>query len=335
MRPRRITATSAAEGDIDLSSQFLEELPLNRPFYSACVVSVNERGSRFTTLGSPIDGNFHIGSVGKGLSGLIYTELTQLGRISPDDRLQDYLPLEGTPAGQVTLESCLTHTSGLPAVGGGRATSIRAVLSVFTGGDPQPESFGALMRQLRNSPVQDPGSFSYSNLAASALGHALAVADGVDYPNLVRARLEVPLGCRNLKVQQPGMQRKANEPKAYTVLGNTQHPWAGAGYAPAGSIRGSALDFTKLLSTMLSVDGPYADAFRVRHTDASGSVAAGWLLDDINGRQIFWHNGYASGFASHVVIDLHRRRGVLISIVTPWPDTDIEAVALELLENSA
>ena len=65
---------------------------------------------------------------------------------------------------------------------------------------------------------------------------------------------------------------------------------------------------------------------------AAESVAAGWFVEDKSDRTLVWHNGYASGFGAHMVLDRQRRRGAFISVVSPYPDPDIEPVAMTMLD---
>lgn len=87
-----------------------------------------------------------------------------------------------------------------------------------------------------------------------------------------------------------------------------------------------------MMSTLLADDCVYEDAFRVRFTDDTESVAAGWFVEHKSDRTLVWHNGYASGFGAHMVLDRQRRRGTFISVVSPWPDLDIEPIAMTMLD---
>lgn len=174
MKPACLTNASTTDGDTALAGLLLNSLPLNRLVYAACLATVGPAGTRIATIGIDLQKTFHIGSLSKALNGLIYTDMVQAGLISPQDRLEDYLPLARTAAGGATLESCLTQTSGLPATGGGIRSAARAIVAVLTGGDPQPENLNDLMNQLRRSRVRHAGRFSYSNLAADRVSFAQA-----------------------------------------------------------------------------------------------------------------------------------------------------------------
>lgn len=356
---QQLSTTSIIDGDAALAGIFLQQLPLSQPVYAACIATVDPQGERIATIGCGLEQTFHIGSVSKGLNGLIYTQMLHAGLITLEDRLDDYLPLKGTAAGRATLESCLTHTSGLPATGGGRLASARVTAAILTGRDPQPEGVDALMVQLRRAKVGKAGSFLYSNLAASALGHALAAIDGTDYAEMVHRRLSVPLGCASLRAQQPEERGFPQDLPGLSVWGTEQRPWVGKGYGPAGVIRGSAQDYATILSALLASgdeagteaavgaggDGStrrtgsissagravHDDAFRVRFSDGAQSVAAGWFVDEEDGRGLIWHNGFTSGFSAHLVVNRQSGQGCFISLVTPWPDLDTGAVARELL----
>lgn len=158
MKPACLTNASTTDGDTALAGLLLNSLPLNRPVYAACLATVGPAGTRIATIGCDLQKTFHIGSISKALNGLIYTDMVQTRLISPHDRLEEHLPLAGTAAGEATLESCLTHTSGLPATGGGIRSAARALGAVLTGGDPQPENLDDLMKQLRRSRIRHPGA---------------------------------------------------------------------------------------------------------------------------------------------------------------------------------
>lgn len=268
-----------------------------------------------------------------GLAGMIYTKLLDQGLIAANDRLEQYLPVHGTAVGRITLQSCLTHTSGLPREVGGRCIRFKQGMATVLGRDPQPQDVAEFMRHLREATVTDAGVCRYSNVAGAALGHALAAAAGVDYPALVQEHLATALACPTLRVEEAVEHHCVDDAVSYTVFGGRARSWTGRGYAPAGAIRGSAQDFATILTALLVQDGPFQDCFKTLHTDSKGRVAAGFFVDKINGRDMAWHSGFAAGFASHLIIDLERCRGAFVSVITPTPTVDVEVLALETLES--
>jgi CubicO group peptidase (beta-lactamase class C family) len=61
-----------------------------------------------------LDADFEIGSISKGVTGLLYAVTLERGEIGPSTTLGELLPLGDVPAAGVTLASVSTHHSGLP-----------------------------------------------------------------------------------------------------------------------------------------------------------------------------------------------------------------------------
>lgn len=298
--------------------------------FGASLAVVSPDGSRVSGIGTPTDHTYLLGSVGKAFNGLIYSAMVAEGLVRPQDTLDQFLPLDGTAAGRATLESLLTHTSGLPSTGGGRRTSLRITWRLLHGLDPQPETLDDLVVQLRAAPAR-PGHFDYSNLGGSALGHALAKAAGTSYPELVADRLAGPVGRPTIHVPSPGDTEGPRDAHGLSVVNRSQEQWTGEGYAPAGGIRASAEDMSVLMERMLNDPLPgwqnaFTPLFRNDSTD-SVRIGAGWMLQP----NLAWHNGAASGFCSVVVLDREARRGASISVIDGTMQADLLPVALELL----
>ncbi len=295
-------------------------------------------------IGYPTDRTFLLGSIGKALNGLIYSGMVAEGDVRPYDRLDRFLPLPDTAAGAATLESLLTHTSGLPVTGGGRRSTLRMNARILLGRDPQPEGTGHLINQLRQCRTA-PGAFSYSNLGGAALGHALAVAAGVSYPQLVADCLARPLGRDTMYVPDPGSIDGPRDVPGLSVFNRHQVPWTGEGYAPAGGIRASAEDLAVLLNAMLNDPLPgwvnaFAPLFQVDPRSFIGprnSIGAGWFIEDYPDTEgpgsMVWHNGYAGGFGSVIVLDRESRCGAAVSVVDGTMQADPVPVATALLQD--
>ncbi|WP_197519623.1 serine hydrolase domain-containing protein [Pseudonocardia sp. HH130630-07] len=111
--------------------------------------------------------------------------------------------LAGTPAGAVTLQELATHTSGLPPVPPAVATA--SVLPALMNENPYDVSTAALIDATRTTPTATRGSYAYSNLGISLLGHAEARAAGAaDWSALVRERLLDPLGMQSTRLTTAG-----------------------------------------------------------------------------------------------------------------------------------
>lgn len=77
--------------------------------------------------------DFEIGSISKGITGLLYADALDRGEITPTTRLGDLISLAGTPVAQLTLGSLAVHRSGLPRLSPS-ASPIKKTLSLWLRG---------------------------------------------------------------------------------------------------------------------------------------------------------------------------------------------------------
>jgi hypothetical protein len=70
-------------------------------------------GTRTAVLGADVDADFEIGSISKGVTGLLYADALTRGELRPTTTLGELLPLDGAPAAGVTLASLATSSSAM------------------------------------------------------------------------------------------------------------------------------------------------------------------------------------------------------------------------------
>lgn len=206
--------------------------------------------------------------------------------------------------------------------------------------DPQPETLDELVSLLRDTPVR-PRGFHYSNLGGSALGHALAVTDGVSYPDLISNRIAKPLGCPTLYVPEPGAPELDDDIPGLSIFNSAQEPWTGEGYAPAGGVRASADDMVIIMNAILNSPLPgWTNAFTPlspTYLESSEgllhSIGAGWFIPEASAStgELAWHNGFANGFGSAIALDRENRRGAFVSVRDGGMQVDSLSVALTLM----
>ncbi|MGO3363647.1 MAG: hypothetical protein ACTIL2_14520, partial [Corynebacterium sp.] len=99
MKRRRISRSSPIHGDTTLAEQFFGHVEAPKSgVYGASLAVVSPDGSRTCGIGYPTDKTFLLGSVGKALNGLIYSDMVAAGTVHPEDTLGQFLPLAETPA---------------------------------------------------------------------------------------------------------------------------------------------------------------------------------------------------------------------------------------------
>ena len=304
--------TADVVGDAELAARFLDTLGKRR-IYALAIASVAGGTTRSAAVGTSREGRFELGSIGKAVNGLILASMLADGSVSKEQRLGSLLPLGQCPASDVTLESLATHTSGLPVHGVSRLGAWRKGWRAARGREADTESVEDVLDQLRGASVR-PDGYRYSNLGGAALGHALAAAEGTDYPGLVRARFAAPLKLPGAFVPSSAAELDGLDVEGATFSGAYAEPWTAPGYAPAGGIRASVDDMVLFLEALVSGTAPGMDALEPWfQVDDGLSLGAGWHISTGDGRELVWHNGETGGFSSWVGIDRAAGSALLIS----------------------
>ena len=283
------------------------------------------------------ESDFEIGSISKGITGLLYADACGRGEISPATPLGELLPLGNCPAAGASLGSLSRHASGLPrlapATPGSASTLARTVSLFLHGENPYGESLAELLDQARA--VRRLGTRpQYSNLGFELLGHAIAAGAGMSYRELVATRLCGPLALDS--VYMPAMPGELR-PGALTGTsrgGRPRQPWTGEALAPAGGIRASIRDLAGLARALLDGAAPGMSALDpvAKFAGPAVRIGAAWLTLDAKGRRITWHNGGTGGFSSWIGLDREAKAGVVLLSATAAP---IDRPGFELLQELA
>jgi len=119
--------------------------------------------------GTDVHGDVELGSISKGVTGLLWHDALARGEVSADATLGDHLEIPG-PIGRVTLSSLATHSSGLPRLAGGSEMVKRSWELWRKGRNPYREDVPALLAMLHDVKLRRPGKPSYSNLGFQLIG---------------------------------------------------------------------------------------------------------------------------------------------------------------------
>lgn len=301
-------------GDPDLAARLRGALGRRHPF--AAVATLSDAQVRVASLGVELGSDFEIGSISKGLTGLLYAEALTLGEIDVSTTLGSLLPLADTPAAQVSLASISTHRSGLPRLPTNDA-GLRKTIDLWRHGtNPYGEDLDALMEQARRTKVGRPKPF-YSNVGFELLGHALAHAAATSYPDLVEKRLAQRLRIATLYAPATPEDLRSTALSGRSKRGKPQDPWTGAALAPAGGLRASITDMARLAEALLDGTAPGIAALTpVARFGRGAEIGAAWITLTHLGRQITWHNGGTGGFRSWIGLDLQAQTAVVLLSAT-------------------
>lgn len=301
-------------GDQALGGTVRKLLGARHPVFAAAVISPT--GTKVASVGAKPAADFELGSISKGITGLLYADALARGEINPATTVGDLLPVDGTPVAAVTLAAVTTHRSGLPRLPSSSDSLSRGFALWRHGTNPYGESLDDLIAQARAVRLRKPRT-RYSNLGFELLGHAIARAADTTFEDLVRRRIAEPLGLDGLYVPARPEQLRPNALRGQTKTGRARQPWTGEALGPAGGIRASIGDLARLATALLDGSAPGRAALDpVARFRGQARVGAGWLTLPHQGRIVTWHNGATGGFRSWLGLDRQARTGVVVLSAT-------------------
>lgn len=310
--------------DSVLKATLRTRLGSGHPRFAAAAIAGGE--TTIVVSGVAPDADFEIGSISKGITGLLYADACGRGEISPDTALGELLPLGNCAAAGVSLGALSRHASGLPrlapALPGSASVMRRTVSLLLQGENPYGESLAELLEQARAVRLQRPRLQGqrprYSNLGFELLGHATAAGAGMSYRDLVAARLSGPLALDSVYLPATPGELVPHALTGTSRRGRPREPWTGEALAPAGGIRASIQDLARLTGALLDGTAPGMSALDpvAKFAGPAVRIGAAWLTLDSKGRRITWHNGGTGGFSGWIGLDREAKAGVVLLTAT-------------------
>ena len=289
---------------------------LGRRHPVAGVATVTPGGTTTALLGAGPEADLELGSISKGVTGLLYVDALERGEVSGSSTLADHLPLGGSAVGGVRLADLATHRSGLPRLAPGTQVLRSSVALWRHGTNPYGETLDELLAAVR---AVEPGAPRprYSNLGFELLGHAVAAAAGTSYAELLRARVAGPLGLDPFYVPAASGDLRPGALLGRSRRGRVQEAWTGEALAPAGGIRSSLDAAARLTAALLDGSAPGVRALDpVAPLGRGAQIGAAWVVLDARGRTVTWHNGGTGGFRSWLGLDRSASTGVVVVSAT-------------------
>ena len=336
--PAPPTLVRNANGDEALAALVRETLGADtRGFDAMAVIAVDGPDVRFAAFGRQRDGMpitpdsaFEIGSLTKPLTGMLLADLIDAGRLEPETTLGEAtrgrLELDG-PGTDVSLADLATHRSGWPRLP--PSAYPRAILSSYGRGNAYAGTADELLRTAA-AQRSERGEYAYSNLGFAALGHALAVHEGVDYAALLERRLLAPLGMRDTHVVGRDDTLPGNRVPGRTASGLSSAPWRADAWQPTGvGVWSTPEDLSRLMTAVLAGTAPGLRASEPStKIDSRTHVGYGWMIEDDDGAPLLWHNGGTGGFRTWLGVSSADARGVAVLSNT---DVSVDALGRRLL----
>ncbi|MDO8338302.1 MAG: serine hydrolase domain-containing protein [Microcella sp.] len=274
----------------------------------AAVALVTPQGSATAWRGVSEGADFEIGSISKAMTGMLYRDSIDRGRVTPTTVLAELLPLDGHGAlERVTLEALASHRSGLPRLPPGMQPMRRSWRLWTRGENPYGDSLAELLEQCRGVRL-GAGCGRYSNLGFQLLGHAVAAAEGTSYVELLQSRFGPGYWAPRTEDElRPSSLRGVSR------RGRPREAWTGEAIAPAGGIRATIGAMRDLIERILDGSAPGLSALDPDTAFGPGvRIGAGWITIGRDGRSLTWHNGGTGGFRSWIGVDRASGTGAVI-----------------------
>ncbi|GAA3640987.1 serine hydrolase domain-containing protein [Kineosporia mesophila] len=280
----------------------------------AAVATVTRSGVVTAGWGCAPEADFEIGSISKGITGLLYRDAVERQVVRADTSLGELLPLDDSPVARIELGAISQHRSGLPSV---PSPVRRALRFRVRGENPYGDTLEELLAQARSA-IPGPPRPRYSHFAFELLGHALASAVGTSYPELVADRLAGRLGLKSWYAPSLPVDLRAMSLTGRDRRGRPRQVWTGEALAPTGGVRSSVGDLADLAKALLDERAVGHSALDpVARFGSSGvMIGAAWLTQEHKGRAVTWHNGGTGGFRSWLGLDREAGTGAVVLSAT-------------------
>lgn len=300
------------------------------------------------------DPRFELGSVTKGLTGMLLADAVGRGELTLETTAGEILAArpelhERTrgPLHTITLRELCTHTAGLPRLPRTAGTTGRIVRYSLLGLDPyRGQSVARVMELAAGQTLQHRGGYRYSNLGGAVAGQLLAIAAGSAYPLLLRERIFAPLQMMSSTVAVKGGTARWGR----TRSGRVRQPWVLDGYAPAGGVISTIEDVARLTAALVDGTAPGIESLQTLDdvTPSAPGREAGmfWIIEPLepldrrdrqpddtatpSGPVLTWHNGATGGYSAFLGVARAERRGVAV-LADSGHGPEQRAIALQLL----
>jgi serine-type D-Ala-D-Ala carboxypeptidase/endopeptidase len=272
-----------------------------------------------TIGGAAPDANtvYEIGSITKGLTGILLADMALAGEVSLHDTLDKYLSDSSRfpeAIRGVTLLQLATHSSGLPRLPANLMVGMKDAGNPYAHyGREQLETF---LRAYTPPPGRTTITPEYSNLGFGLLGFLLSSKAGKPYEALLKERVLGPLGMRDTTITLSPDQRKRVAPGH--AQGAVVSNWDLDALAGAGAVRSTAADMMKLLQALMHPpDNRIGKAIKLaiepRASLGAAKIGLAWLTSvQPSGLTMTWHNGGTGGYRTFIAFTADGRTGIVV-----------------------
>ncbi|MGB3466323.1 MAG: serine hydrolase domain-containing protein [Cyclobacteriaceae bacterium] len=273
--------------------------------------------------------SFHIASVSKVVTNLAIFKLVEKGKIDLKDDINNYLPFSVKnphyPNDKITVAELLNHRSGIRD-----NYKIYGPLWSTPKGDPETElkdflrsyltEDGKLYTKKHFESNAEYKSYKYSNTGVSLLALIVENISNLSYEVYCQNEIFKPLNMTNTSWFLKNLNAE-QVTKTYTNKDSTRLKFNGHnGYPdyPAGQLRTSLSDFSRLLAGYLNSDN--SEFILTKKTTNQitpiPQIAQNgfytWFLTAMNNRLYYAHEGGDTGVRTVAIIDVYKKNAIVI-----------------------
>lgn len=260
-----------------------------------------------------------VGSITKSFTALAVMDLVDKGKLSLDDHVTKYLPWFHTvnrgQSDKITIRMLLNNTSGLYSPN---------TAPLYDLSESAIETFVKNLSSIYL--YKEPGnSYEYSNAAFVVAGAVISKVSGISYASFIEKEIFLPLGMKHTTTKPEDFGRMdisyGHYPSIKSLIVAKREPEFETGeYAPAGLLlHSSGDDMGKYLVALLNenevVNNHEKKALWTSYVDFPGlskedggdgkrfGYGLGWMMSNIEGRNIIHHGGSTGRTSSFTMID--------------------------------
>jgi len=247
---------------------------------------------------------FGIGSVTKVFTALLICDQVYSGKMKLEDDIQRFYAFKLNKTVPVSLQSILTHTSGLP-----RGPSNFS--SPYT-----PKKLHVYLKNLMTLSYDTTGKFRYSNLGFIVLGDILQMVTAKTYLALLKEKILIPFNMNatstEAKAFKKGIIEMGRDTNGYPLLNHNFFS-----YQSAGALLSNVPDLLNFIEYSFIKQHPATAKFRLAqklfyHQNKNASIRLGWQIHHMDHDTIYTHSGAVAGYTASIKYSKNRNRGVVV-----------------------
>lgn len=257
---------------------------------------------------------FSIGSVTKQFTAAAILKLESMGKLQLADPLSRYFPEAPSDKATITLHQLLTHSAGFPGA---------------IGDDYETVSSAEFLKMAWETPLlQPPGqNYEYSNVGYSILGILVEKLSGQSYDAFLARELWQPAGMTRTGYLLPKFQKSElavgyrDQQRWGTALDRSWLPdgpgWHLRANGGVLSTVGDMHRWYRALKNNTVLPKSATDKLFAPHVpeDPAGRsfYGYGWVVQTVEGRDIFWHNGGNGVYNAIMMFDLKNDLCIIVA----------------------